>query len=270
MFKTKSTLSLVLVGILILSEGVHAAPNATDQELASKLKDELEYDTQRRNDFKNQRQAKKIYEQEREKGLSLFLEEQEKWDITREKGQKEQRTSRLKMREMDETSPEYIQDEKEKKRYEAELETARRKHIQTKKEVIEIFKNKINVTEEEELGVYNERPRYALDQRGRNKWTGAGRGKSSGGFSGSSGGSSGWSGGGAESGAGASAPFDYPPVPNQEYVPSDNFDDLPPPPPMMPYEGYGNPNAPYYEGGEFPPGGVQGYPPPPPDGGWDF
>jgi len=253
--------------MLIFAQIAHA----TDQELAAKLKDELEYETKRRNDFKNQRAGKKTYEQEREKGLSLFLEEQEKWDVTREKGLKEQRASRNKSREMDETSPEYLQDEKEKKKYEADLEISRKKQIATKQQVSELFKNKVTVTEEEELGVYNDRPRYSLRARGSNKWTAKGR---SGGSGSSGGSSSGASPGGFDSGGGSnSAPFDYPPIPNQDYVPTDNFDDLPPPPPMMPYEGYGNPNMggdqPYFEGGgSYPP--PTGYPPPPPDGGWDF
>lgn len=243
--------------------------HATDQELAAKLKDELEFETKRRNDFKNQRSSKKTYEQEREKGLSLFLEEQEKWDVTREKGLKEQRASRLKTREMDETSPEYIQDQKEKKKYEDQLEVSRKKQIETKQQVSELFKNKVTVSEEEELGVYNDRPRYALRARGSNKWS-----KNKSGSSGFSGGSSGSSGGSYDSGgSGGSVPFDYPPIPNQDYIPNDNFDDLPPPPPMMPYEGYGAPvmggDQPYFEGGgSYPP--PTGYPPPPPDGGWDF
>lgn len=255
--------------MLIFAQIAHA----TDQELAAKLKDELEYETKRRNDFKTQRASKKTFEQEREKGLSLFLEEQEKWDQTREKGLKEQRASRSKAREMDEGSPEYLQDLKEKKKYEADLEVARKKQIATKQQVSELFKNKVNVSEEEELGVYNDRPRYALRARGSNKWTA--KGKANSGFGGGSSGSSSGSAGGFDSGsAGTSAPFDYPPVPNQDYVPTDNFDDLPPPPPMMPYEGYGAPGMggaeqPYFEnGGSYPP--PTGYPPPPPDGGWDF
>ena len=259
----KINLFLIISLVLVATQVAHA----TDKELAAKLKDELEYETKRRNEFKNQRQGKRTFEQEREKGLSIFLEEQEKWDQTREKGLNEQRASRLKSNEMDESSPEYIQDQKAKKKYEDDLEISRKKQIETKEQVSALFKNKAEVTEEEELDIYNSRPRYALRARGNNKWSAKGKsgGSGSSGSSGSSGGN--WDGGGAAS----SAPFDYPPIPNQDYVPSDNFDDLPPPPPMMPYEGYGAPGGvpPYGEGGgEFPP--PTGYPPPPPDGGWDF
>jgi hypothetical protein len=255
--------------MLIFAQIAHA----TDQELVLKLKDELEFETKRRNDFKVNRAGQKTYEQEREKGLSLFLEEQEKWDITREKGLKEQRVQRLKSVEMDENSPEYRQDQKEKKKYEADLELSRQKQVATKQQVIELFKNKVNVTEEVELGVYNDRPRYAQRARGSNKWSA--KSKLGGGGSGASSSASSNSGGGAWDGGGNSgttAPFDYPPIPNQDYMPTDNFDDLPPPPPMMPYEGYGAPNGgdmPFNGGSsEFAP--PTGYPPPPPDGGWDF
>ncbi len=254
--------------LLIFVQVAHTA----DRELALKLKDELEHETKRRNDFKVNRSAKQTYEQEREKGLSLFLEEQEKWDVTREKGLKEQRAFRLKSIDRDENSPEYRQDQKVKKKYEADLELSRQKQIATKQQVTQLFKNKVSVTEEEELGLYNNRPRYAQRARGSNKWSLKGKAQS--GSSGANSSSSSNSGGSWQSGdLGTSAPFDYPPIPNQDYVPTDNFDDLPPPPPMMPYEGYGAPGGfdmPYGNGGnqEFAP--PVGYPPPPPDGGWDF
>ena len=258
---------LIISFTLIVSMIAHA----TDQELSAKLKNELEYETKRRNDFSNQRLSKKTFEREREKGLALFLEEQEKWDVTRDKGLKEQRANRLKTREMDESSPEYMQDQKAKKKYQAELEINRQKQIATKQQVFELFKNKVKVSEEEELSVYNDRPRFALRTRGSNKWSAKAKAGSGSGFS--SGSSSGSNSPGAtfDSNNGSSAPFDYPPVPNQDYIPSDNFEDLPPPPPMMPYEGYGAPGSaqpPNFEGGDYPP--PVGYPPPPPEGGWDF
>ena len=198
--------------LLIFAQIAHA----TDQELSSKLKTELEYETKRRNDFANQRLSKKTFEQEREKGLALFLEEQEKWDVTRDKGLSEQRAIRLKSGEMDESSPEYMQDQKAQKKYQAELEINRQKQIMTKKQVTELFKNKVKVTEEEELGVYNDRPRFALRARGSNKWSA----KQNGGAnlsSGSNPGSNTQSGGSFDSSNNVnSAPFDYPPVPNQD------------------------------------------------------
>ena len=132
----------------------------------------------------------------------------------------------------------------------------------------ELFKNRNHVSEAEELDIYNDRPRFALRKRGRNKWSD--QSKSPGGNTGSA---ASPNGGTYDPGnSNSSAPFDYPPVPNQDYVPNDNFDDLPPPPPLIPYDSYNAPGsggAPSFEGNsEFPP--PTGYPPPPPEGGWDF
>lgn len=246
--------------------------NATDQELAIKLKNELEFDTQRRNDFKSQRKNNDVYEKEREKGLSLFLEEQEKWDVTRDKGLKAQRAERLKEKKMDEGSPEYVQDLKEKKKYEQEQIAARKKHIETRDMIVQSFKNKAQVSEEEELEVYNQRPRYTLRQRAQNKWVSRGAGGRMGGGS-----SPGFSGSGGSIPSPGNSAFDYPTNPNPEYIPTDNFEEIPPPPPM-PYEGsYPPPGGDYYNGGGnfngnpdygAPPMGYP--PPPPPEGGWDF
>lgn len=255
---------------LMLFLGVGVA-NATDQDLAAKLKDDLEFDTERRNDFKNQVKNRNVYEGEREKGLSLFLEEQEKWDLTREKGINEQRARRLREKKMDENSPEYFQDLKNKQAYEKKQEVARQRHVDTKREIVDIYKKKVQVTEEEELDIYNPRPRYALRQRGQNKWVS--RGSKSG-----SGSSPGYSPPSNLPSPGSST-YDYPQPPMNEYIPTDNFEEIPPPPPPMPYEGYSNPAGDFnnYNNYGAPPPGFPpdtpypAYPPPPaPEGGWDF
>lgn len=248
--------------------------NAVDHELAVKLKSDLEFDVQRRNAFIKHSQNKNIYESEREKGLSLYLEEQEKWDVNREKGMKQQRSDRLRNHEVDEQSPEYARDQKEKQKYELDQENARKKHVETKKEVTQYFDNKVTVSESEELDIYNDRPRFELRSRGQNKWAKKGSGSGSG--SPAWGGGSGSSSGGGESSG--TAPFDYPVSGGGDYVPTDNYDDLPPPPPLVPYDSYGNGQnggvpPPYYGEGNpdfAAPVPGQSYPPAPPDGGWDF
>jgi hypothetical protein len=252
------------------------AAHAVDQDLAAKLKKDLVFDVERRNDFKKHSQNKKVYEVEREKSLALYLEEQEKWDIAREKGLKTQRNSRSALKEMDEQSSEFKQDQKEKAKYDLELETARKKHNETKKQITQCFENKIAVSEADELEIYNLRPRFDLRHRGQNKWTKKSSGSSGGSSAGSSGSGSTW--GGASGDTGSSTPFDYPASGGGDYIPSDNFDDLPPPPPLVPYDGYGNGQnsvPPYYNnenGPDFGPGQSSplGYPTPPPEGGWDF
>lgn len=262
-------LKLVFIPLLFFVCASSASDQELDQQQASQLRRDLEFDVDRRNEFKNHRKNNRVFESEREKGMSIFLEEQEKWDITREKGLPEQRASRAKEKHMDETSPEYFQDLKKKQTYEKSQELSRKKLIQTRDQIVKLFKSKVQVTEEEELDIYNSRPRYSLRDRAKNKWVGKGS-------------KSGVNTGGAASSpgflppTGGGAMYDYPPPPVSEYVPTDNFEELPPPPPMMPYDNYSNPNMgdpeiPFFsEGGnefDMPP---PGFPPPAPEGGWDF
>lgn len=234
--------------------------HSTDEELATSLKNELKFDADRRNNFRKHQSDKKVYDRERDKGLALQLEEQERWDILREQGAKEQRKLRAQAKNMDEEGPEYKQDLKQKKAYETQMEASRKRHIQTKKTLSDEFLKNVKNSEEVELDLASDRPRFDRRKRHVNKWAKSGAS-----------GSSGYSDPG---GSGPAAPaFDYPPVPTtQDYMPVDNFDEIPPPPPLNSFEGGGNPGGyqdPYYnEGGEY--GAPPGYPPPPPPDGWDF
>mgnify|MGYP000952028204 CR=1 FL=1 len=247
----------------------------TDAELAQKLNSDLKYDVQRRNSFKSHAQDKQVYNREREKGFSLYLEEQEKWDAIREEGIKEYRQSRLNHKVMDETSPEYIKDEQQKKNDLKKMEVARKKYVATKEKVTAQFRSQFKTSEEEELGIYDGRPRFELSKRGKmNRVSKSNGGGSFSSPSASSGNlpSPNNSSGGLGYGPDGSAPFDYP-APTNDFTPppSDGFEDLPPPPPLMPYDGYGEP--PLFEdgGAGFNPGLMDNnYQPPPMDGGWDF
>ncbi len=238
---------------------------ASDQEFAEALKKEFKFETERRNQFKSHHLNSKIYNRERDKGLALYLEEQERWDILREKEAKVHARQRAKVVDMDENSFEYKKDDKLKKERQTEMEVARKKHIVTKLAVTNQFNKQINTSEEEELDLYSSRPRYELRKRHQNKWVSNGK---SGGSSG--GGSSGGGGGGGGS-------FDFPAAqPSQDYIPIDNFDEIPPPP-LAPFDGgnQGFPGEPSFNEGfdqGFPqPGGdFPSYPPPPPPDGWDF
>ncbi len=252
--------------IVFLSEAYSAG---TDTELEAKLNSDLRFDVQRRNSFQNYIDDKKVFNREREKGLSLFLEEQEKWDALRDKGIGEQRQSRLKEKVMDEGSPEFKADEQLKKREAEKMEVARKSYVSTRDKVIAQFKNQVRTTEEEELDIYENRPRFDLAKRGKFKGSVGKSSSSSGSSFGGSGGYVAPPSGGSGFGSDGSAPFDYP-MPPTDFTPppSDGFEDLPPPPPMMPYDSFDGP-PPFEEGAPgFDPGG--GYPPPPMDGGWDF
>ena len=224
-----------------------------DGDLAEKLKEELNFNLQRRKGFQKQINDQKIYSREREKGLALFLEEQEKFDLDRERGLALHKKTKTKP--MDESSPEYFADLKDKKNQINWLEDARLTHVKTRDQIVSQYNPDIqNHSEMEELDLYNLRPRYNLRKRYHNKWIKNSTAKPpgyGGGFN------------GAPSPEGSS---EFPPP--TEYVPPpmDNFEEIPPPPPMIPYDQ----NQGYESGfGEAP---NQQMPPPPPmpEGGWDF
>ncbi len=233
---------------------------AYDQELADRLKEELQHETNRRKAYTEFQDEKKKTEKEQNKGLALWIEEQEQWDSTREKSVFEYKKNKRPTPQ--EFSKEYYADLAEKERGQRVVEEGRKQHIQIKKNIIAQYQPKDVVSEEEELAIFNQRPRYDLRKRGRNKWTKSGAGIG--------GGQSGASSGGYNSGGfqGGGDSFDFPPPPPADFgnVPQDNFDDFPPPPP--PTSDFGNAPGMYDSGfGDAP---IPPPPPPPPEGGWDF
>jgi hypothetical protein len=233
---------------------VYAHAQKVDAELAESLNSEANHETVRRKEFKPDRDSKKIYDNEREKGLGQFLEEQEKWDLIRERGLAEQRRQK-KVESPVEGGPDYLADQKEKKAQADMLEKAREIRIQTRERIKAKANQPTDADEMEELGLTLNRPRYDLRHRGSNKWT-KNEGKS---------GSSSIGSGSGSSGKAAPAPNfdDFPTQP--EYVPApqplDTFDDIPPPPPPMNFDSSANTYP--YNGGSME-GGFGDVPPPPP------
>lgn len=229
---------------------------AYDQDLADRLKEDLQHEANRRKAYKEFEDEKKKSEKEQNKGLSLWLEEQEQWDLTREKAIFEYKKNKRETPQ--EGSKEYYADLAEKERAQHVVEEGRKQHIAIKKNIIAQFSPQNVTSEEEELGIYTNRPRYDLRKRGRNKWT---KGGSSFGGGGSSGGYS--------PGGGFQTDYnDFPPPPPPDFnaVPQDSFEDFPPPPPPT---DFGNAPGTFDSGfgdAPIPPPP----PPPPPEGGWDF
>lgn len=236
---------------------------AYDQELADRLKEDLQHEANRRKAFKEFEDEKKKSEKEQNKGLSLWLEEQEQWDLNREKAVFEYKKSKRPTPQ--EGSKEYYDDLAEKERAQRVVEDGRKQHIQIKKNIIAQFSPQNVTSEEEELGIYNNRPRYGLRQRGRNKWTTKGGGSSYGGGSSGAASSDAYNPGGFQNDN-----YDFPPPPPADYnsIPQDNFEDFPPPPPPPPMD-FGNAPGTFDSGfGDAP---IPPPPPPPaPEGGWDF
>lgn len=232
---------------------------AYDQDLADRLKEDLQHETNRRKAFKEFEGEKKKSEKEQNKGLSLWLEEQEQWDLTREKAVFEYKKNKRETPQ--EGSKEYYDDLAVKERAQRVVEEGRKQHIAVKKNIIAQFAPQNVTSEEEELGIYTHRPRYDLRKRGRNKWTKGGSSFGGGSPSGSSGGYS--PGGGFQSDYGD---FPPPPPPDFNSIPQDSFEDFPPPPPPT---DFGNAPGTFDSGfgdAPIPPPP----PPPPPEGGWDF
>jgi hypothetical protein len=260
----KKVKSSVIVPILITflfspifaqTEKLTPVDKKNDQVLAEKLKQELNFNMQRRKGFKKQIEDQKFFDREREKGLALFLEEQEKFDIEREKGIAEHKKSKTKS--LDESSPEYFSDLKEKKNRELWLDQSRKVHINTRDQIVSQYSDNINQSESQELDLYNNRPRYDLRKRHNNKWV-----KNS---TKSSSSSSGNSFNGAPSPENSP---DFPPPMDYAPQPIDNFEEIPPPPPAIPFDqsqGFGNGFDSGFGDAPMPPP-----PPPPPEGGWDF
>lgn len=229
------------------------APQTMSEEIdsvtARKLKDELEFNRNRRSAFKSHDLINKSRDREREKGLAEFLENEEKFTIEREKGLYEYKKSKPK--QMDDDSVEARKDLMVKQEENALKEKNRRIHIQTRDKLISQYTHGNSIlSEEEELGLIMQRPRYDLRRRKNNKWLNSST-KNQGASS-------------SSNFSNNSASNQLPP-PDYSAPPVDNFEDLPPPPPAVPFEEGGY--SPFDSGfGEAP----VPPPPPPPVDGWDF
>ena len=198
--------------------GVQAAE--VDRQLLQSLNSEAGHDQARKKEFKADRKARKAFDNEREKELALFLEQQEKWEMTRERGLAEYR-SRQQDKSPTDDGPEYKEDQKIKRQEYLKKEQARLSVVQTRQKITARQSPLDALQELEELNIDQTRPRFDLRKRGKNKWVGK-DGKSNSGSSGSSG-SSGF--------APPPAAFDDFPQPEYMPAPMDNFEDIPPPPP---------------------------------------
>lgn len=243
-----SFLFLVFYSALSLSQQV-------DEELLNSLKIQANHNLNRLKSFSEEKKNNKVYDNEREKSLGLYLEEQEKWDLQREKGilvyLKGKKTSTPQ-----EGGPDDLLDQAEKLKLIEKAEQSREVQVRTRNQILLEHPGVVAQLEDEELGLKETRPRYDLRKRGHNKWI---KGNATGGSrplgSGYTPSSNDTDGG-------------FPPPP-QDYIPPPppppaDYEEIPPPPPPPTYDygsGGGMPYDPGY--GDIPPP-----PPPPPD--YDF
>lgn len=226
-----------------------------DKDLLNSLKIEANHNLNRLKSLKDEKKNNRVYEEEREKGLGRYLEEQENWEQLREKGLFEYRKQKKNLSPSDE-GPEYREFVQNRTKLRERAEKNRETQVRTRNQILNQNSDLISRLEDQELGLTELRPRYELRYRGKNKWVkggGIGGGRPSGGSFPSSG-------GGDSEFPPPPPPIDYAPAP----PPMDSYEDIPPPPP--PAYDYGGAAAPYDAGyGDIPPP-----PPPPPPVDYDF
>jgi hypothetical protein len=203
--------TLLIFAILFLSYTLRA--EEYDVDLAESLKIEANHNNERLRSFKTEVNNNKVFDEEREKGLAEFLEDQEKWDLVRERGLQEYRKLKNNNSTSKESGPDYIEYLEEKESQDARYEHSRQIHVRTRELVKKNVDPDLAQIESDELGLNVERPRYDLRKRSRNKW--AIGGKSGTGFS---------------SGGTGSPSFDSQPSNpgNNEFVPAPEFPPAPP------------------------------------------
>lgn len=217
------------------------------------LKIEANHNVERLKSFPKEAANNRIFENEREKGLGEFLEEQEKWDLIRERGLREYKKQKSPVA-LDERSEAYKKDLAEKAAVQKNYEKSRDALVRTRNKIRAQQPQFLAHLEAEELQIFIDRPRYDVRKKRKNKWI-------------SSVGKPGSSGGQGFQNTAAPPPINdfVPPPPPPDFpaapAPYEGFEELPPPPV---YDSNMNTGVPYDPsfGGEM---AIPPPPPPPPD-----
>ncbi|MNL11530.1 hypothetical protein D3C87_1323700 [compost metagenome] len=218
---------------------------------AQKSKEEVRLDG-----FAQHQKNGKQFENARSQGEKAYLEEQEQWELSRQRtleDYKKKKASQV----MEDEGPEYQADQVTKQNWDKNREIERQKYAARRHEEILDRKAKGLPSEEVELDIAEERPRY--DYRKRASFGASKGGKSSSASSPSSPSSGApWTGGG---GSNFPTPPPFDDFGGEGYVPAqnapDDFGDIPPPPPPPPVfdEGFDGPNPipppTFDDGGDF-------------------
>ena len=248
----KSIQFIVFLNLIVFSYLNSVWAEEIDENLATSLKIEASHNLNRIKSYAIEADNNKIFENEREKGLGEFFEDQEKWDLIRERGLQEYLKQKQIKKPMEGT-PEHQQYLKESAEAERQYEKGRKTYVATRNKIQKEQTKTIAQLEDEELQLKINRPRYDLLKRSRNKWVSTTSSKPG---SGSASSSSGYQGGSNQSNFPPPAQ-DYPATPGGE----DGFNNELPPAPV-----YDNvPYDPSFSGDmSLPP------PPPPPPPDYDF
>jgi hypothetical protein len=214
--------------------------------------------------FEKQYQINKTFDEEREKGKVLHNEEVELWEKSKKQAREDYKKE-AKSHSLSEKGIEYKAQQAVVQAQKQDYELSRAEYIKRKQKLVLTESWKRPVSEERELGLEINRPRYVAKNRvlygAKNKWTQGAVGRSNMGSSYSGGDLSG-------SSAGNSNPSFPPPPSFDDGGFGDGF--IPPPPPPVYDDGGDFPPPPpvYDDGGDFPPppggDGFGDFPPPPP------
>lgn len=163
------SLASAFLFFLFIALAVSAGGAELDDDLVEKLKIEANHNLNRLRSYKDEVKNNQIHDSEREKALAEFLEEQERWELLRERGL----TDYLKQKKVEaltENSPEFRAYQKELELQEKEYEKSRQRHLRTMRAINNSHQQELQKLESQELQLYSDRPRFDLRKRLNNKW----------------------------------------------------------------------------------------------------
>ena len=246
----------LILSFFVASPVIAKDKKLKDQDLIEQFSPDLNIQAkqqQRRLDgFYEHSEEGKRFDRIRERGEMEYNEELLKWEDERTFVVNEYRKNKI--RNANKVDAEALRDQREfekKNQQFEELSLKNRKGYIAAREKIK-SQSKRKFSEEQELAVYEKRPRYEDRKRAvygaRTKWTGSSKPSSGG------------------SGGGSSSPNydDAAPPPPPTPVDSGNMDYFPPPPPPPPMDDYNVPPPPPMDDFGNPMQGDYGAPPPPP------
>ena len=188
----------------------------------------------RLNGFAQHQKNGKQFGNARSQGEKAYLEEQEQWELSRQRTLEDYKKKKA-AQVMEDEGPEYQADQVTKKKWDANREIEREKYAAKRHEEVLDRKAKGLPSEEEELDIAEERPRYDYRKRASFGASKSSTSSSGGSSSGRSGGAAPWTGGG---GSNFPTPPPFDDFGGEGYVPAQNapedFGDIPPPPPPPP------------------------------------
>ncbi|HRO66417.1 MAG TPA: hypothetical protein PL182_02510, partial [Pseudobdellovibrionaceae bacterium] len=122
------------------------------------------WDENRRSGFQEHQDQQKVFDRERAKGERAFIEEQEEWERQRQASIAEYKKEK-KLASPAENGPEHREYLKEVEAEKKEREKTTHDYARLKEAMAKRTGKRVSLTEEEELGIPEKRPRYDVGKR---------------------------------------------------------------------------------------------------------